>query len=322
MNLQENLPWIEKYRPSNLDDILSHSHIIKSLRLFIQKGNLPHLLLSGQSGTGKTSVIIACAKELFGADYNLKVLELNASNDRGIDVVRNKIKKFVCSSSFSNTKIFKMVILDEIDSMTVDAQAILRKVIEEYTPTTRFCLICNYLNKINSALQSRCICFRFSPLNFNSIDTKITNILSSEDITMDGDAKKTLYQYTNGDMRKVLNILQSLSARYKHIDNEIINNILNLPADEFINTLYDVIINNTFEYSHDYIYTYLDHNNIDFVSVVNNFFDLLLIYFKTDKFTNEEITNIIIKYRDLQKLLSNNNNSSHICYFISIFKLL
>jgi len=208
------IPWIEKYRPQNINDIMSHSIIIDSLKKFIANGTLPHMLFFGPPGTGKTSTIMCCAKEIYGEYEECMILRLNASNERGIDTVRTKIRNFVsnrCGTFLPTdmTKLYKLVILDEIDSMTVDAQGMLRKSIENNSETTRFCLICNNIDKINPALQSRCASFHFSPLDFNSTYNKLSEICKIEKLKTDKNILSAIISLSNGDMRTSINILQS-----------------------------------------------------------------------------------------------------------------
>ncbi|GMI10300.1 hypothetical protein TrRE_jg11793 [Triparma retinervis] len=154
------LPWVEKYRPSSLTDLVAHEEIISVLTKLIESDKLPHLLLYGPPGTGKTSTIIAMAKKMYGEKkYKGMVLELNASDERGIDVVRNQIREFAGTRQLFSSGT-KLILLDECDAMTSDAQFALRRIIEKYSTSTRFCLICNYVSKIIPALQSRCTRFR------------------------------------------------------------------------------------------------------------------------------------------------------------------
>ena len=158
------LPWVEKYRPKEMSDLVSHEQIIGTITKLIDAGKLPHLMLYGPPGTGKTSTILACAHKLYGKHFSSMVLELNASDDRGIDVVREQIKEFASTRQmFSSAP--KLIVLDEADNMTNPAQFSLRRVIEKFTRNARFCIICNYASKIIPALQSRCTRFRFAPLS-------------------------------------------------------------------------------------------------------------------------------------------------------------
>lgn len=210
---KKQLPWVEKYRPQKIDDVISHKEIIQSLKKFITKKTLPHLLFFGSSGVGKTSVIKCCAKEIYGPYADCMTLELNASNERGIETVRTKIKNFVSNRNsiflpkgFRN--IFKLVILDEIDSMTVEAQGMLRQTIEKNSATTRFCLICNDIDKINVALQSRCALYRFAPLNFSDSKKRLEEICQIENIKYDKEALDAIINISKGDMRTSINTLQ------------------------------------------------------------------------------------------------------------------
>jgi len=204
-----NLPWVEKYRPTKLNELISHEEIISTISRFVDSGKLPHLLFYGPPGTGKTSTILACARELYSPkEFNSMVLELNASDDRGIGIVRGQILNFASTRTIFKSK-FKLVILDEADAMTNDAQNALRRVIEKYTENVRFCIICNYLSKIIPALQSRCTRFRFAPLKPKQILPRLNFVIDEENLKVEDKAKKALLKLGEGDMRKVLNILQS-----------------------------------------------------------------------------------------------------------------
>merc|ERR1712130_48946 len=176
VEIEDNLPWVEKYRPNSLSDVSGHQDILATINKFVDGNRLPHLLLYGPPGTGKTSTVLALARKIYG-NMNMRqmVLELNASDDRGIDVVREQIKTFsstkqIFAGSFdksgqsSNIANFKLIILDEADAMTSTAQMALRRIMEKYTANTRFCIIANYTHKLSPALLSRCTRFRFSPL--------------------------------------------------------------------------------------------------------------------------------------------------------------
>ena len=209
----KQLPWIEKYRPKQIDQIISHREIIQSLKKFICKKTLPHLLFFGPSGSGKTSAIKCCAAEIYGQYTTCMILELNASNERGIETVRTKIKNFVSNKNsiflpMETRGIFKLVILDEIDSMTVEAQGMLRQTIEKNSSTTRFCLICNDIDKINMALQSRCTLFHFAPLSADNMKTRLIEICVEEKIKYNENAIDAITKISHGDMRSAINTLQ------------------------------------------------------------------------------------------------------------------
>lgn len=249
--ITDTLPWIEKYRPSSLEGIISHSHIINALKNFIKYKNIPHMLFYGPSGVGKTSVVMACAKELYGKNMDVMVLELNASDERGIEVVRTRIKEFVSSKNiycYENNNLFKLVILDEVDAMTGDAQAILRKVVEDYTKTARFCLICNYINKVSPALYSRCVTFRFSPLLDTDMLSRIHLIAKNESLSLSEDGINTIMKRSHGDMRKVLNIMQAVNSvkTTKIINSNMINQILCYPSNKDIQKIINLLMTKSF----------------------------------------------------------------------------
>ena len=199
---------------------------------------MPHLLFHGPPGTGKTSCMVAIAKELHGANnYKHMTLELNASDDRGINVVRDQIKSF-CSTQQLMSRGVKLVILDECDSMTSAAQFALRRIVEKYSKTTRFCLICNYVAKVIPALQSRCTRFRFGPLTDEAIGPKLTEVCTSEGLTLSDEAHKAIISLSRGDMRKVMNILESCSLTYKEIPLTKIYEVTGRPSPEDIEEIY------------------------------------------------------------------------------------
>ena len=275
------IPWIEKYRPQLLDDIISHDRIISTLKTFIDKKCLPHLLFYGNSGVGKTSTIIACAKELYGESYPFMVMELNASDHRGIETVRNEITRFVSSKSvfFDGTdrgKMFKLVILDETDAMTGDAQATLRKVIEKYTYSTRFCLVCNFIQKIIPALKSRCTKFRFAPLSDADIKKKVLDIKNAENIKLTKTGVDVLLKRSKGDMRKVLNILQSTSMAYNIINEKNINNCIGYPQKNQINSIIESLMKDSFIECYKVLDKIINCNSLALNDVIQEIYELLI----------------------------------------------
>ena len=208
----EHLLWIEKYRPLHFDEIMGQDKIINTLQKMIKNGSLPHLILSGSSGTGKTSTIMAITELLYGKNKTFMVMKLDASDDRGINAVREEIKGFA-EKVILFGKGVKLIILDEADSMTFDAQFALRRIIEKYSDSTRFCLICNYENKIILPLKSRCLNFTFFPVNRESIKKKLKYICECENIKYESESLDIIAELSNGDFRKSINLLQSISMR-------------------------------------------------------------------------------------------------------------
>mmetsp|Transcript_9851 Transcript_9851/g.36737 ORF Transcript_9851/g.36737 Transcript_9851/m.36737 type:complete len:354 (+) Transcript_9851:1-1062(+) len=215
----DSLMWTEKYRPASLNDVISQEVTTNTLKTFLKASRLPHLLFYGPAGTGKTSTIVAIAKELYGANYKSYVLELNASDARGIDVIRNEIKGFASTRRLFDANI-KLIILDEADQMTKDAQNALRRVIEQFTKHVRFCLICNYVNKIIPAIQSRCTKFRFAPLKRRAVEKLLTNVAQNENMNITKGAITAIVRLAEGDMRKCLMVLQSVSLLDKDTIDE------------------------------------------------------------------------------------------------------
>ncbi|SPC65250.1 probable RFC2 - DNA replication factor C, 41 KD subunit [Ustilago sp. UG-2017b] len=211
-------PWVEKYRPKTIDDVAAQEHTVAVLKKTLMSNNLPHMLFYGPPGTGKTSTILALARQLFGPELvKTRVLELNASDERGITVVREKIKNFA-KLAVTNPKEgfpcppFKIIILDEADSMTQDAQSALRRIMEQYSRITRFCLVCNYVTRIIEPLASRCSKFRFRSLDTSSTKTRLEMIAGAESVSFQNSSVlDTLITTSDGDLRRAITYLQSAS---------------------------------------------------------------------------------------------------------------
>ncbi|KAK0547539.1 Subunit of heteropentameric Replication factor C (RF-C) [Tilletia horrida] len=231
----DRLPWVEKYRPTSLEELVSHKEITATVERFIEKNRLPHMLFYGPPGTGKTSTVLAMARKLYGPHHRKMTLELNASDDRGIDVVREQIKTFASSRDlFSKAGTFKLIILDEADAMTTAAQGALRRVIEQYTRNVRFCIICNYVNKIIPAIQSRCTRFRFSPLETDQVKKRLDYVVANERCNITSEGMNALLKLTKGDMRRALSVLQACHAAYSEdgdgrIDEDAVYNCTGNP---------------------------------------------------------------------------------------------
>jgi replication factor C subunit 3/5 len=240
------LPWVEKYRPKELAELIAHEEIITILNKLIESNKLPHLLFHGPPGTGKTSTILACARKMYGDNFKSMVLELNASDDRGIDVVRDQIKEFAGTKKLFSSGV-KLVILDEADAMTNDAQSALRRVVEKYTTNTRFCMICNYVNKIIPALQSRCTRFRFAPLRPEQIIGRLQDVVDAEHVEITEGGKTALLQLACGDLRRVLNLLQSAAMAYPQITEEAVYLTAGAAMPTVIEDTYQSLLNDDFD---------------------------------------------------------------------------
>lgn len=221
MEMKRSLPWVEKYRPRCLNELMSHEEIIKTIVRYMEAGQLPHLLLYGPPGTGKTSTITACAHAFYSkpGQYKTMVLEMNASDDRGINVVRDKIINFAKtgllfqSTLLPKRSMHKLIILDEADAMTSEAQSALRRVIEQFTANVRFCFICNYLSPIIPAIQSRCTKFRFAPLPKDFMAARLEHIIKEENVYTESPKLliDALCHVAEGDMRRAISVLQIIS---------------------------------------------------------------------------------------------------------------
>lgn len=224
------MPWIEKYRPIYLNDIVGNEETINRLKVFAEDGNLPNLIISGPPGTGKTTSIMCLARQLLG-QANLKeaVLELNASNDRGIDVVRNKVKMFAQKKVTLEKGKHKIIILDEADSMTDGAQQALRRIMEIYSNTTRFCLACNNSEKIIEPIQSRCAILRYSKLTDKQILKRILEVCDFEKLSYTDDGLEAIIFTAQGDMRQAINNLQSTYNGFGHINSENVFKVCDEP---------------------------------------------------------------------------------------------
>jgi len=207
----KELLWAEKYRPRSLDEIVNQEEIVKRLKKFVEEKNMPHLLFVGPPGTGKTTAAHALAHDLYGENYRQYMLELNASDERGIDTIRTKVKEFARSRTPPNVP-FKIVLLDEADNMTADAQQALRRLMEMYTASTRFILIANFPSKIIEPIQSRCAIFRFTPLKKEDVVSRLRWICEQEGCKYTLEGLETIYEVSEGDMRRAINILQAAAA--------------------------------------------------------------------------------------------------------------
>lgn len=216
--------WTEKYRPKDFDGVKGQDEIVKRVEAFVKKKNMPHLLFAGPAGVGKTTLALVVAKKLFGDTWHENLLELNASDERGIDVIRVKVKDFARTRAIGDVP-FKIIYLDECDALTRDAQQALRRTMENYTQTCRFILSCNYSSKIIDPIQSRCSVFRFKPLAKEDIYKITDHIARVEKLGVDAKAKQALYEISQGDCRRLENIMQSSAAIKDKITEDLIYSV-------------------------------------------------------------------------------------------------
>jgi replication factor C small subunit len=238
--------WIEKYRPKKLADIVGQDEIVERLSSYVKTKNIPHLLFTGSAGVGKTTAAVTLAREIFGESWHMNFRELNASDERGIDVVRNQIKQFARTTPLGDTG-FKILFLDEADALTTDAQAALRRTMESYAQTCRFILSCNYSSKIIDPIQSRCAIYRFKPLSPDAIKEEIRRIARREGLSVSSDAMDALVYIARGDMRKAINALQGAAIINRTIDDKKIYAITSTARPEEIEELLNLSISGDFD---------------------------------------------------------------------------
>ena len=218
---EDHTIWIEKYRPQKLDDIVGQDEIVERLSSYVKSGNLPHLLFTGSAGVGKTTAAVTLAREFFKDSWQMNFRELNASDERGIDVVRNQIKQFARTTPLGDAK-FKILFLDEADALTTDAQSALRRTMESYAQTCRFILSCNYSSKIIDPIQSRCAIYRFKPLGEAAVKEEVHQIARKEGLSITKEAMDAIVYIAQGDMRKAINALQGAAIISNKIDDKMV----------------------------------------------------------------------------------------------------
>jgi len=224
--------WAEKYRPQSLSEMVNQKEIVERLESFVKTKNIPHCIFAGPPGTGKTTAALCLARNLYGAGYREHLMELNASDERGINVVRKTVKTFARMRSIGEIP-FKIMILDEADNMTRDAQQALRRTMERFTGTCRFILIANYSGKIIEPIQSRCAPFRFTYLSREDHDIYLRRIIEKENVKMSDDGLDAIFEVCGGDLRKTTNTLQAAASLGRPIDAETIYSVIGRanPAD-------------------------------------------------------------------------------------------
>ena len=238
--------WTEKYRPSKFDGLVGQDDILKRVHALTDSLNIPHLLFAGPAGTGKSTLALIVVKELFKENWKDNYLELNASDERGINVVREKVKSFARTKSLGLVP-FKIIFLDEADALTPEAQQALRRTMENYSATCRFVLSCNYSSKIIDPIQSRCAIFRFKLLEKKDIEKVIRGIAEKEKLSISTEAIEILYEGSEGDCRRAVNLLQSTSSISPNITSELISTIISSAKPRDIKIVLDYALSGDFQ---------------------------------------------------------------------------
>ncbi|MDR2855026.1 MAG: replication factor C small subunit [Methanomicrobiales archaeon] len=276
MNTDESYTiWIEKYRPKQISDIIGQHEITERLSSYVRTGEMPHLLFTGSAGVGKTTAAVALAREFFQDDWQMNFRELNASDERGIDVVRNQIKQFARTSPFGDVA-FKILFLDEADALTNDAQSALRRTMETYAQSCRFILSCNYSSKIIDPIQSRCAIYRFKPLQDDDIAEMVRRVATDQNLLVSEEAQKALAYIAQGDMRKVVNALQGAAIITSTIAADTIYAITSTARPEEIEKLIDICFEGNFEGANRFLISLIRERGISPQELIGQIYRLLI----------------------------------------------
>jgi len=261
--------WIEKYRPKNFDEIVGQEHVIKRVKSMVKDKNLPHLLLIGPAGTGKTSLVLVMAYELYKERWRENILELNASDSRGIDVIRHEVKNFAKTKPIGSVS-FKICILDEADALTKEAQQALRRTMEKYSTTCRFCLLANYGSKIIEPIQSRCAIFRFKPLTKQHVKKIVEKVAKQEKLKIQENAYDYLLEVSQGDVRRLLNILQSAASISKNITVDNIKEIVSEVEVKDVKQILELALKGDFIKARNKLLEVMLNNGLSGIDIIKN----------------------------------------------------
>jgi len=243
--MQSSQIWTEKFRPAKFEEVVGQKDIVRKVKALVETKNIPHLLFSGPAGVGKTTLSLVIAKQLHGENWRSNFLELNASSSRGIDTIRNEVKDFAKTMAIDSDAP-KIILLDEADALTKEAQQALRRTMETYSNSCRFILSCNVVSKIIDPIKSRCAVFRFKPLDINEINEIISKVKFNENLNIDPEMMKILYEQSNGDVRQIYNILQSSSAISNNITKDVLNEFTITVSSDSLKEILELAVNKRF----------------------------------------------------------------------------
>ena len=309
-----NLPWIEKYRPKHIDDIIDSSYKTHTLKNLVKNDELPHLLLYGMPGCGKTTMAIAIARLLYGENFKSYILELNASDDRGIEIVRNVIPEYAKTKSDK----IKFIILDEADAMTTEAQSALRRVIEIYSKNCRFCIICNNIHSVLPGIQSRCTLMRFNALNNENMSLRLQEIAEKEKVTIKREGIDAIIE-SSKDFRQMLNVFQCLASLYSNekITRELVYEFTGYLPETTVKNVITFLQNNSFETGFDYLQKNIKQNLWNILALIEAMTPLIV----NDKdISTEQKVHIIDVFSKIENRLSTGKNGViYIAMVVSAF---
>ncbi len=310
-----NLPWIEKYRPKHIDEIIDSSYKTHTLKNLVKNDELPHLLIYGMPGCVKTTMAIAIARILYGDNFKSYVLELNASDDRGIEIVRNIIPEYAKTKSDK----IKFIILDEADAMTTEAQSALRRVIEIYSKNCRFCIICNNIHSVLPGIQSRCTLMRFNALNNENMSTRLEEIATKENVEIEKEGIEAIIE-SSKDFRQMLNVFQCLASLYNNekITREIVYEFTGYLPESTVKNVISFLQNNTFETGFDYLQKNIKQNLWNILALIEAMTPLIV----NDKdIPIKQKTHIIDVFSKIEnRLTTGKNGVIYIAMVVSAFK--
>ena len=265
--------WTERHRPSSLDEVIGHEESIERLKQWLDDDSVPNILLKGPAGTGKTATVVAFAKDKYGDDWRGNLIQMNASDDRGIDVVREQIKKQAAEAPSGDYE-YKIIYLDECDNLTKDAQQALRRTMEQYADRTRFFMSCNYVNKLIDPIQSRCVAIPFERLSDGEIKELVTRILDEEGVSYEDDAVELIVDSCNGDARRVVNTLQS-SVVDGELTTDVVDIISGTVDRDELKEIVTLAMTGEMEEAQDRMVTNVLPNVVDHSSLAGDFMNVL-----------------------------------------------